>query len=115
MADIFNDGGVPHGSRVLNINGVNFVADNLTVTYGTKEILRTNATDEPSGSVAIPDFTRGTAQVQLSSSNAYVTEGENFTTNIRGSNVTFLVQSVEVPETKGEEKKQSISFIKKYN
>jgi len=115
MAATFNDNNVDYGSRVLSINAVNYVADNFTVTFATKEILKTNELDEPTGSVAVPDFVRGTAQIQMGANTAYVTIGQNFTTNIANTvNGVFFIQSVEIPEDKTAEKKQSITFIKKY-
>lgn len=114
MAATFNDNNVQYGSRTLSINGVTVIADTFTPTFPTKEILRTNELDEPTGSVAVPDFVRVTAQLQVPNG-VYVTIGQNFTTNIGNStNVKFFIQSVEQPEDKAGEKKQSITAIKSY-
>lgn len=112
MAAVHNDGNVGYGSRTLSINGVTCVADNFTVTFATKEIPQTNQLDEPSGFVLVNDFTRGSAQLQVTNG-AYVTIGQNFTTNVANTvNAVFVISSVEPPEDKAGEKKQTISFIK---
>jgi hypothetical protein len=114
MAAVHNDGSVDYGSRVLSINSVNYVADNFTVTFSTKEILRTNELGEPSGHVLVSDFVRGTAQLQTGANTTFVAVGQTFVTNVGNTtNGNYVIASVEVPEDKEGEKKQSISFIKK--
>ena len=118
MAAIYNDGTIVYGSRVLTINSVAYVADNLTISRPTKSVDRTNDLGEPSGSVGIADFVTGSATVQMASSS--VVEPENgtsftdtFDTTIGAE--TFYVTSCTRNESKDAEKKCSINFKKKYN
>lgn len=116
MALPYNDGGVPYGSRVLSINSVNYVAEDIVRTAPFKAIDRTNQLGEPSGHVAVPDFVTGTATLQLAAnSTAKVEGGMTFITNFIGSNETFVITEVGQPESREDAKKQSVSFKKVYN
>jgi hypothetical protein len=115
MAAIYNDNSVSYGSRVLSVNSVNYIADNFTVSTPVVEVLRTNESGEPIGSVGIPDFVRGSAQVQMATNAVYLTYGQNFTCNYANVvNAVFFIQNADYPEDKAGEKKQNITFIKKY-
>lgn len=113
MADIYNDNSVPHGSRVLNINNVNYVADTFTVTVPTVVIERTNENNEPTGSTGVAGFVTGSAGLQIPAG-AYVKIGETFTTNVGITSTNFVVTQTEPTEDKGSEKKQAITFHKLY-
>jgi hypothetical protein len=118
MSASWNDGAspIPYGSRVLTINSVAYVADQITVTRPTKKILRTNELDEPAGSIGVPDFETGSATLQLATgSTAIPTRGLTFTTTFAVSAETFYVDNVTQPESKGEVKQVQITFTKKYS
>lgn len=113
MADIYNDNSVPHGSRILNINAVNYVADTFTVTSPVVVVERTNENNEPTGSAGVAGFVTGSAGLQIPAG-AYVKIGETFSTNVGSTSTNFVVEQAEYPEDKGAEKKQSITFRKLY-
>jgi hypothetical protein len=117
MAATYNDGTVAYGSRVITINSVAFVADNINVTRPTKAVDRTNELGEPSGSVGIADFVTMTAQLQLADTlvepeNGQTTAALTFDTSIGAE--TFFVTSVGRAEVKDGETKVNVSFKKKY-
>jgi hypothetical protein len=71
MSANFNDVGIPYGSQTLVLlatttatTGITYIADNIDFQNPSKEILRTNQLDEPSGSVDYDDFMRATATLQ---------------------------------------------------
>lgn len=119
MSAPWNDGSIPYGSRVLTINSVAYVANNIRIRRPAKTIKRTNEIDEPTGSVGVSDFVEGTAELQLAtSSTAEPQNGMTFgpiTFDAAIGAETFIVQSPERGEEKASDKKMNISFIKKYN
>jgi len=118
MSAFKNDGSVQYGSRVLTINSVAYVADNVAVERPSKIIERTNEIDEPSGWVGYAGFVSGTAQIQLASGATVIpVAGFTFSTTFVASidAETFTLTDVSQPEEKGGEKKVNISFKKNYN
>lgn len=116
MSAFTNDGTVQYGSRVLTINGVDYVADNCEVTRPSKTIERTNEIDEPSGQVSYEGFVTGSATLQLATGSTVIPIlGQEFSTTFGASSETFYIDSVTQPESKDAEKKVNITFRKKYN
>lgn len=118
MSAQYNDGTVQYGSRVLTINAVTYVADNISVTRPTKEIERSNEIGEPSGSVGVPGFVNGSATLQLASgSTAEPQGGMTFTVTFDSAigAETFYVTGPGRVENKEGEKKINITFKKKIN
>lgn len=118
MAAFKNDGTVQYGSRVLTINAVAYVADNINVNRPGKTIERTNELDEPSGQVSYSGFVTGSATIQLATSaTAIPVQGLTFSTTFVTSigSETFYIESVDQPEEKAGEKKVNINFRKQYN
>ncbi|SRR6266568_1671721 len=107
-----NDGSIPYGSRVLTINSVTYVADNLIITRPRKMIERTNHLDVPSGQVSVPGFVSGTATLQLSTDGAVPladdTFSDTFVTSIGAE--TFFLTDIGQPESKDAERKVDVSF-----
>lgn len=114
----WNDGTVQYASRVLTINGVAYVADNITVNRPTKKIERTNEIGEPSGSVGVAGFVTGSATLQKASSSTAEPQGGytfavTFDATIGAE--TFFVSSPGRTENKDAELKFNVTFEKKYN
>lgn len=114
----YNDGTVQYGSRVLTINAIAYVADNITVNRPTKEIDRTNEIGEPSGSVGVAGFVTGSATLQLASGSTAEPQGGNtfavtFDATIGAE--TFYITSPGRSEGQATEKKINVTFKKKYN
>jgi len=113
---LVNDGTVQYGSRVLTINSVTYVAEQIEVRRPTFVIERRNQLNQPSGQVIDDDFVTGTATLQLATgSTAIPTNGQSFTETFGAASETFLISEVGQPEEQGGEKKVTISFRKKYN
>ena len=118
MSAFKNDGTVQYGSRVLSINSVSYVADNVTVNRPGKTIERTNEIDEPSGQVSYTGFVTGSATLQLASGSTVIpVQGLTFTETFVASigSETFYLDSVDQPEDKAGEKKVNVTFRKQYN
>ncbi len=133
----FTDGLQQFSSRVLSIglftagapatiaSGVNFIADNISVTYPSKTATRTNQTGHPSGQRSVDDFITGSATLQLETSSTipplrYKAFTTTFTDADNDGDVTadaefFYIDSVEQPENKDEERKVNITFRKIIN
>ncbi len=111
-----NDGSVPYGSRVLTINTVTYVAEQIEVRRPTFVIERRNQLNQPSGQVIDDDFVAGTATLQLATgATAIPANGMTFSTTFEAAAETFIISEVGQPEEQGAEKKVTISFRKKYN
>lgn len=112
MAAFKNEQTVQYGSRVLTINAVTYVADNITINRTSKTILRTNEIDEPSGQVSYkgePDT--GTAQIQLATGATVIpSQGHDFTTNFGFGSETYYITDISIPFTKDGETKVNITF-----
>jgi len=115
----FNDGSVPFGSQAVTINGVLFVAENITVNEPTTVIERRNEVGDPSGQVIVPQFINGTATLQLATTSTVCpTIGATFTLTRSGTPAaTFAAIVSEVGEqlNQTDAKKVAVSFRKKYN
>ena len=63
MAALYNDGGVPLGSFLVN----GMIAESVSLTFPSKIIERPNEIGEPNGWVAIAGFPHGTCTLQIAS------------------------------------------------
>jgi len=107
MAAIYNPDTVPYGSVKLTINMVEYIADDLTVTYSTKVIERTNELDEPLGQVLYKGWDTGSATLQLATAaTAIPAVGDTFTYN----SITWVINEVGTPLSKADYTKITISF-----
>lgn len=112
MSAFKNEGTVQYGSKVLTIDAVAYVADNVTINRTSKTIPRTNEIDEPSGQVSYkgePDT--GTAQIQLASgSTAFPSQGDTFTIDLGFASETYYITDISIPYVKDGETKVNITF-----
>lgn len=112
----YNDGTIPHSSRMLNINSVVYAAESFEISEPTSTVERMNVvTNNPAGQVSWPGFVTGTALLQLDNAEVAPPQFANFIAPIRGTNANFYVTDVGVPEAMGEAKKVNISFRKAIN
>lgn len=115
---LINDGTVQQGSRVLSIDSVSYIAENIEVTRPTQIVERRSELGAPNGQAQIDDFVTGTATLQLATGATVIPEnGDTFATTFVTAigSETFFLSEVGQPETQGEAKKVNISFRKKYN
>ena len=111
----YSDPAFPYGSKVLTINTVTYVANNIRATQQAKEIRRTNELGAPSGNIGVEDFTEGTATLQLAtSSTAYPALGDTFAVDLfkAGSTQTYWIKSVSPAYDHEGETLIDISFVK---
>jgi hypothetical protein len=117
MAAFKNDGTVQYGSRVLTINSVAYIAENVTVSRPGITIERKSELDEPNGQVSYAGFVTGSATLQLASGSTVIpVQGLSFSTTFVTSigSETFYLDSVDQPESQGSAKTVGISFRKTY-
>jgi hypothetical protein len=118
MAATWNDGSIPYGAgAVITINAVGYIPESVEIQRTTQAIERRNADNEPSGSVGVADFVKGTATLQCAStSTAIPLIGLTFSyTDDSGVGAeTMIVEQVSKPRTQGDATKFNISFRKKY-
>lgn len=115
MAATYNDGSIPYGSVVLNVNSVNYVAENVTITRPIKQIKRMNEAGEPTGSVGVADFVEGSATLQSATTNTAEPSG-GFTYNfIGGTAENFKIVESSKAFAQGDAVKFNVKFIKTYN
>ena len=115
MAAEFNDGAIPYASVVLNINSVNYVAENVTITRPLKSIKRMNELGEPSGSVGVADFVEGSATLQCATTNTVVPSGGFSYNFIVGTAENFKIIESSKAFNQGDAVKFNVKFIKTYN
>jgi hypothetical protein len=112
----YNDGTIPHGSRILTINSVAYAAESFDLSEPMEAVQRKNVvTNAPAGAVYTDGFVTGTATCQLDNAENPPTMGLTFITPVRGTNANFVVTDVGTPEAQGELKKFTISFARIYN
>ncbi len=116
MAAAYNDGSLPYGAQLLNINGVVYVAEQVDFSRPTKKIKRYNQVGEPSGQVFISDFDSGSATLQIQNSTVQLPP-RGFTTNVvfQGTNTNCVVSDVGTPQSQDDTYKVRIGFDKVYN
>jgi hypothetical protein len=121
-----NDGGKTYGSSTLAIkkfNGTTYVArgtyytDDFSTTQATTSKEFTDSDDIPTGQIIVRGKMSGKATVQFASS---VTEqieiGDVFKwLDVGGNAFYFIVDNVEKQESKGDEGKQPITFVRAIN
>lgn len=118
MADEYEDGDLPNGSRIVTIGAVGFVAEAYDFVEPTGAMLEQK--DEngiPSKQVAKKGFPTGTATLQVPTSSTYAPVwGSTFTTSVRAeASVTMFIVEVGTPEGNEEIKKYPISFRRRLN
>ena len=118
MAATWNDGTMVYGSTTLSINSVTYVAENVTITRAATVIEQRNELNEPSKSVGVADWVKGTATLQCAAAaTAEPLAGLTFSKNWGGGTGTenFIVTECGRALSQGEAVKFSVSFIKAYN
>ena len=115
---LVNDGSVQYGSRVLTINSVTYVAEQIEVRRPSFVIERRDQLNKPNGQVIDEDFVTGTATLQLATGATVIpqigqTFQETFVAAIGAE--TFILSEIGQPEAQGDAKKVPVSFRKKYN
>ena len=112
MAAYNNDGAIGYGSKVLTINSVAYIAEDIEVTRGSNVIERLDEIGEPNGAVLIPTAVVGTATVQLpNSGSSFVAAGQEFTGSFgQGTDETFMITEQSVPYSNVNETKVRIRF-----
>ena len=114
----YNDGAIPYGSRIVTIDTVAYIAEDIEVTRPTSVIERRNELNEPSGQVLIQDFVTGSATLQLAATSTDIPDlGATFTMTIDSEigAETFIISEIGQGENQGEAKKIRINFRKRYN
>ncbi len=121
MSANFNDGSIPYGSVTLVLlattaatTGTTYVADSIEFHEPSKEILRTNQLDEPSGSLDYNDFARATATLQrgTSTSNAPTKGYVCQLTPPGGSATWFRLFDFTTPQAKDQAHTFNVTFKK---
>ena len=113
----YNDGTIPHGSRILSISNVNYAAEDFSINLPMSEIQRRNVvTGAPSGFVIIDDFVDGSATLQLDSAEIAPVRGATFATigPDGANNINCVVSQVGIPEASGTDKKVTINWKQRY-
>lgn len=89
-------GGVQFGAQILTIATVAFCADDISVEYSTKSIVRNNQYGVPQAQVLIKEITKGSATLQLpTSSTAAPTVGGTFSlTDVGGGTINCILTKV---------------------
>jgi hypothetical protein len=106
-----NNVNVPINGHVLTIATVNYIVDEGSVEYPRDHNVRTDQNSEPSGQWGNTQVPTGTATVQLATAaTAIPTDGALFTHTVRSAGEKWVVWSVGVPITKGEDSKVTIEF-----
>ncbi len=117
-APTYNDGTIPYGSVVITSNVVTYIADDWSVSDGSKRNERTNQWGEVTGAFAIPTVRNGSATVQIATAaTALLAPGASFTvTTASPSDAnTYLIDTADTPAEKEGYLKQRITFHKKIN
>jgi hypothetical protein len=113
---LFNDGSFGVASRTLSINSVTYIAENFSYEEPTGKVETVmDQNGDPSGSVAWVGIPTGSATLQVTSSMSPPTQGQTFSTTIRGGSITFYILTVGTPEEQQGRKKYNITFHKKLN
>src|SRR5689334_15403512 len=113
MSAFKNDGSIPYASRVVTINSVAYIAENISVKRPAVIIERRNELNEPSGWVGIADFITGTATLQMAStSTAQPPAGQTFSTTFDATigAETFVITEIDKSESQGDAKKFEVTF-----
>ena len=115
----YNDFTVPYGAQVVTVypNNSAFVAEALTITDSSTQIERMTELGVPSSQVVIPAFSKGTATLQLASSQTTVpTIGGTFTITRNGNGgspavtIGAVVTDVGEVENQKDARKVTIGF-----
>jgi hypothetical protein len=105
------DSNVVCRSQVLNINSVNYVADQISISYPSKVIERTDENDAPSGQVIYSGFPTGSATLQYAAANTvHPPIGGAFNIVEQNVNIQCFVSETGSTISKDAETKCPISF-----
>ena len=110
-----NNVSVPINGHVLSINSVSYIVDEGSVEYGRDHNVRRDQNNEPTGHYGNSEVPTGSATVQLAiAATAIPTDGQTFTHTVRSASEKWVVWSVGMPITKGEDSKVTIEFKRDY-
>ena len=102
---------LPYGSRVITAAGLGYIAQNFSLDHSLNLIERTDELGAPNGAVGINTARTGSAQLQLATSAITVPAvGDEFSTDVRGTAVTFFFVSVGTPEESSSFKVVDVNF-----
>ncbi len=116
MPTVSNDGDIPFGSQVLDINGTDYVAEELDFEEKSTSILRRNEINVPSGAVHIQDIIKGKMTLQLESNATPIPENQSQTTlDFRGSPKVFIITNISQPQKQDEIHKLKVEITEALN
>lgn len=102
---------LPYGSRVITVGAAGYIANSFSVSESLNVIERTTELGAPNGAVGISQARTGSAQLQLATtSTAYPGRGDEFSTTVKGSAVSFFITEAGFPEEAQGFKVVDISF-----
>ena len=112
---IINNALIPINGHVLTIATVTYIVDEGSVEYGRDHNVRRDQNNEPSGHWGNTEVPTGSATVQLATTTTAIpADDAKFTHTVRSTNEKWVVWSVGVPITKGEDSKVTIEFKRDY-
>lgn len=116
MPLVFNDGNIPFGSQVVQINGVDYVAEEIEFTEKSTAIYRRDEVNVPNGGVYIQDLVTGKMTLQLASNTTPVPEGQSIVTmTFRGTPRTWVITNVSQPQKQDEIHKMKMEITEVLN
>lgn len=115
MAVPYNSGTIGYGSLVLTINSVAYVAEDISLSLPTQELLRYDELNAPEGIVLTEDFASGSATLQLATTSTVLPiRGQTFTANLQreasSGTQTYVITQVDPSFAQGDFQKVSINF-----
>lgn len=114
MADYAFPTTIPKGARILTINTVAYIAEQISFDLGTTEVDRQDEVGKPNGFDQRDQPVKGTATLQLATTTTALPDtGVEFTTPFRGTSMTFVTNQVGQPEAQGALKTVTIGFRQK--
>jgi len=115
MPDLYNSGTIGHGSMVLTIETVAYIAENITPNDAANRTDRNDEKGNHSGFVMTQGPVTGSATLQLETASTAIPEkGDTFKADFfrKDTEATYIIESVSPAFAQGETHKVSITFVK---
>ena len=109
-----SSGGIPHGSRLVTIDGVAYVAENFRPTRPTRRLERDDQVGAPNGFKLLKARKTATATLQLATVDTPIPgRGREFAGEAKDAVVAWVIETVSDPEEAGALRTVEISVLEK--
>jgi hypothetical protein len=116
MPEVFNDGNIPFGAQIVDINSTAYEAEEIDFEEKSSAFYRRDHRNVPNGGVYITDLVKGKMTLQLESLDTPIPENQSLVTmEFRGTPKQFVITNISQPQKQNDIRKMKMEITEVLN